>query len=177
MNGQVTAGMLVGAIPKVVIIGWLNKRLTQVGKALAAVVEETLTPDISPKDAHRFECAVEEHTREFSRSFHEQCFNCREPKNVESMPEKIQYLGQTYRRLKHKTNHETILTRFGNITIIRATYRQGNAGATVSPLVIALGIDRGMTPGALMFRSTTGSSFSPKFEGFTDSENNSHAGV
>lgn len=168
MDGQVTAGTLVGAIPKVVIVGWLNKRLAQLGEVLATVAVETLTPDIGPKDARRFECLVEEHAREFSRSFQEQCFNRLEPEKVESMPKKIQHLGQTYRRLKGKTTHATVLTRFGNITIIRATYRQGSGGATISPLEIALGIECGMTPGAQDFVgrqvATAGSSQSRSIE-------------
>lgn len=95
MDGQVNAGTLVGAIPKVAIVGWLKKRLPQLGEVLATVADETLTPDIGPEDAHRFECSVEEHAREFSRSFQDQCFNWLEPEKVESMPEKIQHLGQT----------------------------------------------------------------------------------
>lgn len=41
-----------------------------------------------------------------------------------------------------------MLTRFGNITLTRAAYRQGSRGRTIAPLEKVLGIECGATPGA-----------------------------
>ncbi len=123
---------------------------------------EVLKSGVSPADVHRFESRVEKLIRELARSFEEWCFNSLEPPEVEAMPQQISYLGQSYRRLKKKTPHANVLTRFGNITLTRATYRQGSRGRTIAPLEKVLGIQCGATPGAqdLVGRqvSTAGSS-------------------
>lgn len=41
-----------------------------------------------------------------------------------------------------------MLTRFGNITLTRATYRSGSRGRRIAPLEIIVGIECGTTPGA-----------------------------
>lgn len=103
---------------------------------------------MGPSDAHGFEGRVEELVRELARSFEEWCFNSLELQNVEAMPQQVRHLGQTCRRLKKKTDHANVLTRFGNITLTRATYRQGSRGWTIAPLEKILGIECGATPGA-----------------------------
>jgi hypothetical protein len=44
-----------------------------------------------------------------------------------------------------------VLTRFGNITLTRTTYRQGSRGRTIAPLEKVLGIECGATPGGQEF--------------------------
>ena len=148
MDGQATAGTLVCAIPKAAIVCWLTTRLAELCRMLAEAAAEVLKSGMSPADVHRFECRVEELIRELARSFEEWCFNSLEPPTVEAMPQQISYLGQPYRRLRKKTPHANVLTRFGNITLTRATYRQGSRGQTIAPLEKVLGIECGATPGA-----------------------------
>ena len=148
MDGQVTAGTLVCAIPKNAVVAWLTKRLAELCQTLADTADVFVKPGMGPADAYGFERRVEELVREQARSFEEWCFNSLEPQKVESMPRQVEYLGQTRRRLKKKTLHAKVLTRFGNITLTRATYRQGSRGRTIAPLEIALGIKCGMTPAA-----------------------------
>ncbi|MCA9062372.1 MAG: hypothetical protein KDA96_04920 [Planctomycetaceae bacterium] len=148
MDGQVTAGTLVRAIPKVDVACWLMTRLAELCRILSEVAAEVLKSGMGPADVHRFECRIEELVRELARSFLEWCFNSLEPSEVDAMPQQIGYLGQWYRRLRKKTPHANVLTRFGNITLTRATYRQGSRGPTIAPLEKVLGIECGATPGA-----------------------------
>lgn len=148
MDGQVTAGIMVCAIPKLAVVDWLTKRLAELRQRLAEVTAELLKPGMGPADAHQFECRVEGLVRELARSYEEWCFNSLEPPKVDSMPQEISFHGQSHRTLRKKTPHANVLTRFGNITLTRATYRRGSRGRTISPLEKILGIECGATPGA-----------------------------
>ena len=148
MDGQFTAGALVCAIPKLPMDDWLMKRLAELRQQLAEVTARLLKPGMRPQDAHEFEQNLEVLVRELARSFEQWCFNSLEPQKVEAMPQQVEHLGQKYRRLKNKTRHASVLTRFGNITLTRATYRRGSRGRTIAPLEIILGIECGATPGA-----------------------------
>ena len=148
MDGQVTARTLVCAIPKAVIVSWVNKRLEEMGKVLIKSVAKFVNAEVAPATEHEFECQVEAHVRELARSLTEWSFNSLEPKKVEAMPTRIEHLGDTYRKLNNKTPHSKILTRFGNITLTRAMYRRGSRGKTIAPLEKILGIACGATPGA-----------------------------
>ena len=148
MDGQVTAGTLVCAIPKKAVVAWLTKAQVALCRTLADPADIFLKPGMSPADAHGFEGRVEVLVRELARSFEEWCFNSLEPQKVEAMPQHVEHLGQKCRRLKKKTRHANVLTRFGNITLTRATYRQGSRGRTIAPLEKILGIECGATPGA-----------------------------
>jgi len=148
MDGQVTARTLVCAIPKAVIVSWVTKRLEAMGKVLIKTIEQFVNAEVDPATAHQLESNVEEQVRELSRSLTEWSFNSLEPKKMDAMPTRIEHLGETYRKLKNKTPHSKILTRFGNITLTRAMYRRGSRGRTISPLEKILGIECGATPGA-----------------------------
>jgi len=147
MDDQVTARALVCAIPKGIINSWLLKQFTEMGRQLTEATS-ILKPGMGPDDAHKFESCVEVIVREQARSFVEWCFNFLEPSKVHEMPRHVDYQGQKYRQLKQKTVHANILTRFGNITLFRATWRQGSRGCTISPLEKILGVEFGATPGA-----------------------------
>lgn len=147
MDEQVTAGALVCAIPTAVVGSWLLKRFIELRRELTEATA-SLKPGMGPEDAHQFEHSVEMIVREQARSFVEWCFNSLEPSKVDAMPRHVDYQGQKYRRLNQKTDHAKVLTRFGNITLLRATWRQGSRGRTISPLEKILGIKFGATPGA-----------------------------
>jgi len=51
--------------------------------------------------------------------------------------------------MRDKTNHSQILTLFGIIHLIRATYRQGRAGTVIALLEKSPGIGCGASPAAL----------------------------
>ena len=139
MDGQVTAGTLICAIPKRSIGDWLMKRLAELGQRLAEVTGRLLKPGMRPQDTHEFEHSAEVLVRELARSFEQWCFNSLEPQKVEVMPQQVEHLGQNYRRLKDKSRHASVLTRFGNITLTRVTYRRGSRGRTIAPLEIIPG--------------------------------------
>lgn len=148
MDGQGTARSLVCAIPSDAVFSWLVTRLMRLGRELLAAANESLKSGMSLADTHQFEVRVEKLMREFLRLYVEFCFNLLEPSQVEAMPQNISYRNQSYRRLKQKSTRASILTRFGNITLNRAIYRQGSRGRTISPLEKILGIECGATPGA-----------------------------
>jgi hypothetical protein len=147
MDDQVTAGPLVCAIPKVIVDGWLLKRFTELRRQLTETTT-VLKPGMGPEDADQFEHCVEMIVREHARSFVEWCFNSLEPAKVDAMPKDVEYPGKKLRRLNFKTRHARVLTRFGNIMLFRATWRQGSRGRTIAPLEKIPGIEFGATPGA-----------------------------
>ena len=65
------------------------------------------------------------------------------------MPGSVKYRDNSYRRMRDKTKHSQILTLFGIIRLIRATYRRGSAGKVIAPLEKSLGIECGASPAAL----------------------------
>ena len=83
MDGQVTAGTLVCAIPKKAVVAWLTKRLAELCQTLADTADVFVKPGMGPADAYGFERRVEELVREQARSFEEWCFNYLEPQKVE----------------------------------------------------------------------------------------------
>jgi hypothetical protein len=148
MDGQVTARALVQAIPDSVVGDWLTTRLAELRQALVDAVAKSLKPGMRAVDVLAFEGRVELVVRELARSVEEFCFNALEPL-VAELPPQVERGGNIYRRLRIKTRHAQILTRFGNITLTRATYRLGSRGTTIAPLEKVLGIECGATPGAL----------------------------
>ena len=104
--------------------------------------------DITPVASLLFEQEIESTVREFARSVVQWCYGALEPENVEAMPAAIKYRDNSYRRMRLKTKHSTILTLFGNIALIRATYRRGRQGKVISPLEASIGIACGATPAA-----------------------------
>lgn len=59
MDGQVTAGTLVCAIPNKVVVAWLTKRQAVLCQTLTDTAAIFLKPDMGPADAHGFERRVE----------------------------------------------------------------------------------------------------------------------
>lgn len=149
MDGQVTAGTLVCAIPKEAAFQWLQCKLAELGRQIVEVAAVRLKPGLSPADVLSFEDDLEKHGRELNRLFTEWCLNSLERKSIEAMPTYIEHQGEKYRRLNQKTCHARVLTRFGNITLLRTTWRQGSRGRTIAPLEKILGIECGATPGAM----------------------------
>ena len=147
MSAQSTLGTLVGATPKSAILDWLTQRCGLLAHLLADVVSD-FQQGVSPVETLRWEERLELALREFARSWLEWTLNTLEPQAVEALPQRIEYREQTYRRLAKKTRRRNILTRFGNITLLRATYRRGSRGKVIAPLEVALGVERGATPAA-----------------------------
>ena len=83
---------------------------------------------------------IEKTVREFARSVVEWCYGALETEDVEAMPGSVKYRDNSYRRMRDKTKHSQILTLFGIIRLIRATYRRGSAGKVIAPLEKSLGV-------------------------------------
>ena len=125
MVNQFTLPTLFRAISDVQIeagVGTLHGPFMELMQIFAA---KFLQSDVTPVAAHRFEHDIERTVREFARSVVEWCYGALEPEDVESMPATIKYRDNSYRRMRSKTKHGSILTLFGNIELIRATYRRG----------------------------------------------------
>ncbi|MEI7698368.1 MAG: hypothetical protein WCK86_01120 [Planctomycetia bacterium] len=127
--------------------GW-QKKMVEFCQTLAQAAGTFLHPGMGPADAHEFEARVEANVREMARTFVEWCFNGLQSQAVEAMPQHVEHLGEKFCRRKVKTQHKNVRTRFGRITLTRATYRQGSRGRTIAPLEKFLGIECGATAGA-----------------------------
>ncbi len=114
----------------------------------AAGSRKFLNPAMGPADAEGFEDSVEKQVRERARTFVDWCFNALQSEAVKALPQQVEHLGQRYRRPEEKTPHTKVLTRFGDIRLTRATYRQGSHSRTIAPLEKVLGIECGATLGA-----------------------------
>jgi len=149
MDGQDTISTLFRAISDAEVQAVLSDQLMKLGQALADCFQRFRESNITPRASHQFELRIERIIREAARSFLQWCLGSLEIEQDDSMPGTIRYRDQSYRRLSSKTQHEKILTRFGNITLTRAVYRRGSRGKVIAPLEKALGIERGATPGAM----------------------------
>ena len=97
-------------------------------ESLQILVAKFLQSVVTPVATHRFEQDIED---------------------VKAMPGSVKYRDNSYRRMRDKTKHSQILTLFGIIRLIRATYRRGSAGKVIAPLEKSLGIECGASPAAL----------------------------
>ncbi len=149
MDGQDTISTLFRAISDAEVQGNLSDQLIELRQALAESFKYFRGANITPQTSHQFECRIERIVRETARSFLQWCLGSLETKQTDSMPGTIRYRDKFYRQLSGKTQHANILTRFGNITLMRAVYRRGSRGKVIAPLEKALGIERGATPGAM----------------------------
>ncbi len=148
MDEQFTTLTRYRAISDSEIESGLSMRLGELREALTGAFLDFRNAGIAPQTAHQFEGAIESQVREMARSFLQWCFNALEPKQTGSMPGTVKYRNRSYRRLADKSKHSRILTRFGNITLVRAVYRQGSRGKVIAPLEKALGIQRSVSAGA-----------------------------
>lgn len=149
MDGQDTISTLFRAISDEEVQSNLSKQLVELGQALADCFQFFRESNVTPQTSHQFECRIECIIRETARLFLQWCFAALETDQTDAMPGAIRYRDKSYRRLTGKARHANILTRFGNITLVRAVYRRGSRGKVIAPLEKAIGIQRGATPGAL----------------------------
>jgi len=148
MVNQSTLPTLFRAIANVEIEAGLQPLLAFFAESVQSLAASFLQAKITPVDTHRFEIEIEKTVREFARSLVEWCYGAVETQEVEAMPGSIKFRDNSYRRMRTKTIHSQILTIFGNIQLIRATYRRGRAGKTIAPLESSLGIQCGASPAA-----------------------------
>ncbi len=149
MDGQDTISALFRAISDDEVQANLSDQLVELRQALTDCFQRFRQTNISPEASHQYELRIERIVREAARSFFQWCLASLETEQTDSMPGTIRYRDNSYRRLSGKTQHANILTRFGNITLMRAVYRRGSRGKVIAPLEKALGIERGATPGAV----------------------------
>lgn len=149
MVSQGTHSTLFRATSDTEIQGNLAAQLAGLLQALKAAYHNFREAEITPESTYQFECRIEILVREFARSFLQWGLGSLESKETETMPATICYRDDSYRRLPDKTPHANILTRFGNITLVRAIYRRGSRGKVIAPLEKTIGIECGATPDAM----------------------------
>jgi len=114
----------------------------ELSQALANCFQRFRETGITPQASHQFELRIERIIRETARSFLQWCLGSLETEQADSMPGTIRYRDESYRRLSGQTRHENILTRFGNITLLRAVYPRGSRGKellreqSIAPFII-----------------------------------------
>lgn len=151
MDNQFTPTSLIRAISNQEIQQNVGGLLDKVRPLLVAIVTRFVQNEITPSETHGFECRIEEAVRSLGLTVLQYCYGSVETEEIESMPGSIKHNGHSYRRLSSKSIHASILTRFGNVELTRATYRRGRSGKTIAPLEKSLGIERGFTPAAMDF--------------------------
>lgn len=145
---QGTVFTLLRAIPKSEIRSQLRSLVFDALARLIELFEQVNREGLAPESALELEIQLEELLRSLGREIVQWFYQALEPDAVESLPGTLIYGNQSYRRMREKTKHDRILTRFGNITLTRARYRRGRSGRIITPLEIALGITQGYTPAA-----------------------------
>ena len=149
MDGQDTISTLFRAISDDEVQGNLSDQFVALRQALTDAFRCFRDATPTPQSTHQFELRIERIVRETALSFLQWCLGSLEIEKTDWMPGTIRYRDKAYRRLSGKTQHANILTRFGNIALMRAVYRRGSRGKVIAPLEKALGIERGVTPGAV----------------------------
>lgn len=151
MDYQFTLPTLICAISKQEIERSVSGLLEKACPLLVAIVAGFVQGEITPMETHTFECRTEEAVRKLGLAVLQYCYSSLETEEIESMPGSLKHGDNSYRRLSTKSIHASILTRFGNIELTRATYRRGRSGKIIAPLEKSLGIERGFTPAAMDF--------------------------
>lgn len=101
----------------------------------------------TPAGTFRFEQQFDAISRESNRQVLETVLNDLDPDIPTDTPPRIESEGSEYRRRHARTAHSGIATLFGNITLLRYSYRScDESEASIVPLEDALGIVAGCTP-------------------------------
>ena len=148
MVNQSTLPSLFRAIAKPEIEVGLQPIFADFSESVLSLATNFLQTAVTPVGTHQLEVDFADTVREFARTVVEWCFGAVETQEVDDMPGSIKFRDNSYRRMRDKTNHSQILTTFGNIQLLRATYRRGRAGKVIAPLEKSLGIECGASPAA-----------------------------
>jgi len=147
MDVQVTSGELVCAIA----VGEIPDAIDQIGEVLrqrvSGLIVQFVQAGPSPERTLDLENVLADCLQKFGRDVLQWLTSVLEPE-LEQMPKAVTHGKQKYRRLSQKTHRSNVLTRFGNVSLVRACYRRGRSGRTIFPQEILLGIEHGFTPAA-----------------------------
>jgi hypothetical protein len=147
MEVQVNADELVCAIAVQDISQAVEDLTNQFRIQAAKMIQQFVKSKPSPSRTFELENRLFNCLRDLGRQLIQWLFASLEPE-VEQMPGTVKHRGATYRRLSGKTRRANVLTRFGNVVLIRGSYRRGRSGQTIFPQEIILGIESGFTPAA-----------------------------
>lgn len=147
MVTQINLDSLVRAIADSEILEVADRFSEEFRDRVADLLRKFLGSGPSPGATLDLENALFEILRILGRDMIERVFSLLEPE-LDEMPETVQHQGETYRRLAGKTERAAVLTRFGNVSLVRGRYRLGRAGKAIFPLERILGIQDGVTPSA-----------------------------
>ena len=125
MVNQSTLPSLFRAIAKPEIEVGLQQIFADFSESVLSLATNFLQTAVTPVGTHQLEVDFADTVREFARTVVEWCFGAVETQEVDDMPGSIKFRDNSYRRMRDKTNHSQILTTFGNIQLLRATYRRG----------------------------------------------------
>lgn len=139
-------------------IPWAQMPLTLLGQLLpvireiALLIQQFRTSDITPTAAFQFENALNGLLREIGRLIVDWVYNHLEPDDPGSVPIRLQFDGEHYRR-RDKTANRHVATLFGTITLMRFLYQPvESAECSIFPSEIRLGLEAGVATAALADR-------------------------
>jgi len=123
----------------------LDTALDRLKQSVKSLLSDFVS-NVSPESSFGVERRLFESVFAFSRDLLEQTFNSLEAA-APDLPPVVNHRDNNYRHLKD-TKPREVVTRFGEITLVRSRYRRGRCGKTIFPLEIALGLQQGFTPAA-----------------------------
>lgn len=147
MDVQVKAGRLVYAIAGHDISQAVRQATGECQELVIGLLSDFASSAPTAERTLELENALHERLRLLGLRLVEWLFSRLEP-DTEEMPGTVKHQGKTYRRLAEKTKRADVLTRFGKMVLVRASYRRGRSGRTIFPLESLLGIENGFTPAA-----------------------------
>jgi len=147
MEVQVNVGKLVCAIASEEISSAVEELTSKFRQGVEELIESFVQSGPSAERTLELEDSLSDQLRSLGRELLQWLFLALEPE-TEQMPGTVKYRGASYRRLEEKTRRHHVLTRFGNVSLVRLGYRRGRSGKTIFPQEIQLGIEQGFTPAA-----------------------------
>ena len=125
----------------------LNDVLEPMLQRLRQLIQDFCNQPIGPQIAFELEPQIQELMRDMGRVSLEWAFNQIEPSDFQSLPQHVEFEGETYSRTNRKTPQE-VATLFGKIRLWRVGYRsmRKTGDPTLFPLIQQLGIVAGATP-------------------------------
>jgi len=142
---KVSTNAVLRAIPKSELKSLVADRLSSLKSGIVELLG-SFVADVSPASTMDLEQNIFSELLAFAKDLTEQLFNSLEA-DPEEQPAVVKHRKNNYRRIEDATPRN-VVTRFGEITLVRSRYRRGRSGKTIFPLEIVLGLQQGFTPAA-----------------------------
>jgi len=130
----------------------VHQAFDQLEPEIVRAVEAFIVNPISPSSFYVLEMTLIALMRSLGRLILQATIQSLEPDDPQLLPRDLYEQGNGYRRRNEKTRNQSLLTRFGNVTLWRRGYRSWERHErTIFPLEMMLGFTEGVSPTLLNF--------------------------